>query len=74
MTMPKGGLGDPGLLLGGQDDAKTFAKLPLQNVTLGAEEFITDCNTTSFYAAAAGGGSNPVKVFYAGKVLGWRVG
>jgi hypothetical protein len=51
----------------------TFANLPLGNATVvGDRAIITDCTTTVFLAAAAGGGANRVPVFYNGSA--WIVG
>jgi hypothetical protein len=51
----------------------TFANLPTgTSVVAGDRAIITDCNTTTFLAAAAGGGANRVPVFYNGSA--WIVG
>ena len=49
----------------------TFATLPAAGEA-GRRAFITDCNTTTFNASAAGGGSSKVPVFDDGAA--WRVG
>jgi hypothetical protein len=49
-----------------------FDQLPNAVGNAGARAFITNCNTTTFNAAAAGGGSNQVPVFSDGII--WRVG
>lgn len=49
-----------------------FSALPSAAGISGVRRFISDCNTTTFHAAAAGGGSNPVPVFSDGSI--WRVG
>lgn len=54
-----------------QSRALTFATLPTPG-TAGNRAFITDCNTTTFNAVAAGGGGNKVPVFDDGAA--WRVG
>jgi hypothetical protein len=51
----------------------TFGGLP-GSPTDGQPGFITDCNTTTFGAAAAGGGTNHVPVHYNSALAGWRVG
>jgi hypothetical protein len=45
--------------------AKTFATLPSSPVA-GMQAYITDCNTTTWGATAAGGGANKVMVWYNG--------
>lgn len=51
----------------------TYATLPSPSTSgAGARSFITDCNTTTFGAAAAGGGSDAVPVWSDG--TSWRVG
>ena len=51
----------------------TFATLPAPATAgAGARAFITDCNATTFYTAAAGGGTNKVPVFSDGAA--WRIG
>jgi hypothetical protein len=50
--------------------AKTFATLPSSPVA-GMQAYITDCNTATWGAAAAGGGSNKVMVWYNGS--NWTV-
>lgn len=53
--------------------ALTFATLPTaSSAGAGARSFITDCNSTTFAAAAAGGGANGVPVYSDGST--WRVG
>lgn len=54
-----------------QSRALTFATLPAAG-SAGNRAFITDCNTTTFNAVAAGGGANKVPVFDDGAA--WRVG
>lgn len=49
----------------------TFATLPA-TPTQGQRSFITDCNSTTFLAAAAGGGSNKVPVTFDG--TNWVIG
>ena len=49
-----------------------FDQLPNAVGNAGARAFITNCNTTTFNAAAAGGGSNQVPVFSNGTA--WFVG
>jgi hypothetical protein len=49
----------------------TFANLPA-SPTEGQRALITDCNSTTFLAAAAGGGANIVPVFYNGTA--WKIG
>jgi len=49
-----------------------FDQLPNAVGNAGARAFITNCNTTTFNAAAAGGGSNQIPVFSDGII--WRVG
>lgn len=49
----------------------TFATLPTAGLA-GRRAFITDCNTATFNAAAAGGGTNKVPVFDNG--ASWMVG
>lgn len=49
--------------------ARTFATLP--TAVAGMINYITDCNTTTWGATAAGGGSNKVIVFYNG--TNWTV-
>jgi hypothetical protein len=49
-----------------------FDQLPNAVGNAGARAFITNCNTTTFNAAAAGGGSNQVPVFSNG--TSWFVG
>jgi hypothetical protein len=49
-----------------------FDQLPNAVGNAGARAFITNCNTTTFNAAAAGGGSSQVPVFSDGII--WRVG
>lgn len=49
-----------------------FDQLPNALGNAGARAFITNCNTTTFNAAAAGGGSNQVPVFSNGTA--WFVG
>jgi hypothetical protein len=49
----------------------TFADLPA-TAFKGDRAFITNCNTTTFNNAAAGGGTNNVPVFYDGSA--WKVG
>jgi hypothetical protein len=50
--------------------AKTFATLPSSPVA-GMQAYITDCNTATWGANAAGGGSNKVMVWYNG--TNWTV-
>ena len=50
--------------------AKTFATLPSSPVA-GMQAYITDCNTTTWGATAAGGGANKVMVWYNG--TNWTV-
>jgi hypothetical protein len=50
--------------------AKTFATLPLSPVA-GMMAYITDCNTATWGATAAGGGANDVMVWYNG--TNWTV-
>jgi hypothetical protein len=50
--------------------AKTFATLPLSPVA-GMQAYITDCNTTTWGATAAGGGSSKAMVWYNG--ANWTV-
>jgi hypothetical protein len=49
-----------------------FDQLPNAVGNAGARAFITNCNTTTFNAAAAGGGSSQVPVFSNGTA--WFVG
>ena len=49
-----------------------FDQLPNAVGNAGARAFITNCNTTTFNAAAAGGGANQVPVFSNG--ISWFVG
>jgi hypothetical protein len=49
----------------GKFTAKTFATLPSSPVA-GTQAYIIDCNTTTWGANAAGGGSNKVMVWYNG--------
>jgi hypothetical protein len=49
-----------------------FDQLPNAVGNAGARAFITNCNTTTFNAAAAGGGSSQIPVFSDGII--WRVG
>jgi hypothetical protein len=49
-----------------------FDQLPNAVGNAGARAFITNCNTATFNAAAAGGGSNQVPVFSNGTA--WFVG
>lgn len=49
-----------------------FDQLPNAIGNAGARAFITNCNTATFNAAAAGGGSNQVPVFSNGTA--WFVG
>jgi hypothetical protein len=49
-----------------------FDQLPNAVGNAGARAFITNCNTTTFNAAAAGGGSGQIPVFSDGII--WRVG
>lgn len=49
-----------------------FDQLPNAVGNAGARAFITNCNTTTFNAAAAGGGANQVPVFSNGTA--WFVG
>jgi hypothetical protein len=49
----------------------TFNSLPAQ-ANRGLIAYISDCNTTTFHAAAAGGGTNKVLVVFDGAT--WRVG
>jgi hypothetical protein len=49
-----------------------FDQLPNAVGNAGARAFITNCNTTTFNAAAAGGGSSQVPVFSNG--TSWFVG
>ena len=49
-----------------------FDQLPNAVGNAGARAFITNCNTTTFNAAAAGGGSTQIPVFSDGII--WRVG
>ncbi len=52
---------------------KTVSSLPsASGVGAGARSFVTDCNTTTFLAVAAGGGSNAVPVVSNGS--NWIVG
>jgi hypothetical protein len=50
--------------------AKTFATLP-SNPVAGMQAYITDCDTTTWGANAAGAGSNKVMVWYNG--TNWTV-
>lgn len=49
----------------------TFASLPASPVK-GQMAYITDCNSTTFHAVAAGGGANNILVVYDG--TSWRIG
>lgn len=51
----------------------TFATLPAAPVD-GQRDFITDCNSTTFAAAVAGGGANHVPVYYDGVAVAWKIG
>lgn len=51
----------------------TFATLPAAPVD-GQRDFITDCNSTTFAAAAAAGGANHVPVYYDGVATAWKIG
>lgn len=55
-----------------QTQPTTFAQLPNAVGNTGARAFITDSNTSTFAAAAAGGGANFVPVYSDG--TNWRVG
>jgi hypothetical protein len=50
----------------------TFANLPTATARDGTRAYITDCNTATFNATAAGGGANKVPVIYDG--ANWKVG
>ena len=50
----------------------TFDQLPNAVGNAGARAFITNCNTTTFAATAAGGGSSQVPVYSDG--TNWKVG
>jgi hypothetical protein len=53
--------------------ATTVNLLPLANIAgAGARAFVTNSNTTTFYANVASGGANSVPVFSDG--ISWRVG
>lgn len=51
----------------------TFAGLPA-TPTDGQPGYITDCTSTTFAAAAAGGGANHVPVWYNLALTSWRIG
>ena len=55
-----------------QTTPTTFVQLPNPVGNAGTRAFITDCNTTTFGNAAAGGGSNKVPVWSNGTA--WYVG
>ena len=55
-----------------QTTPTTFGQRPNPVGNAGARAFITDCNTTTFGNAAAGGGSNKVPVWSNGTA--WYVG
>lgn len=51
----------------------TFAQLPsASGAGMGSRGFITDCNSTTFMATAAGGGANKVPVVSDG--TNWKIG
>lgn len=56
---------------GSVNDPVAFASLPAAPVK-GQRAYVTDCNSTTFHAVAAGGGANNIGVEYDG--TNWRVG
>ena len=54
-----------------EPSAKTVATLPAAG-NIGARDFVTDANATTFNSVVAGGGANKVPVFDDG--TNWRIG
>lgn len=54
-----------------EPSAKTVATLPAAG-NVGARDFVTDANATTFASIVAGGGANKVPVFDDG--TNWRIG
>ena len=62
---------DPGLISRNSEATMTVAQLD-PKAPIGSQDFVTDANSTTFAAAAAGGGANQVPVFKTS--TGWKVG
>lgn len=67
----KGTLFDPTLIGINTEAKQTVASLPTV-APLGADSFVTDANSTTFGAAAVGGGANKVPVYWDG--VSWKIG